>query len=125
MDESCRHRQLLSRPEDHPELRVLDRGKKRHAIESMRRDDQPTGGLSHRLDQQDSRHQRKAREMTLEDGVGGRNRCLSADLPVGDFQLDDAVDQLEVLKTHGPRAYAPLAATSSSMRALSFLSTKY
>src|SRR4029450_9349175 len=66
----------------------------------------------------------KAREMTLEDCVSGRNRCLSADLAVGDFQLADAVDQLEVLKTHGPRAYAPLAATSSSMRALRFLSTK-
>src|SRR5262245_23454343 len=63
--------------------------------------------------------------MTLEDGACGRNRRFSTDFAIGDFQLDDAVDQLEVLKTHGPRAYAPLAATSSSMRALRFLSTKY
>src|SRR5215475_2380022 len=63
--------------------------------------------------------------MTLEDGACGRNRRFCTDFAIGDFQLDNAVDQLEVLKTHGPRAYAPLAATRPSMRAHRLSSTKY
>src|SRR6185437_14709713 len=47
------------------------------------------------------------------------------DLAVGEIKLAHPVNQLEVLETHGRTLQAPLAATSSSMRALKFLSTKY
>src|SRR5499427_1223863 len=60
------------------------------------------------------------------------NRACLRDLSMGlegagvEIERDDPVDQLEIFKPHGgPGGQAPFAATSPSMRALRFLSTKY
>src|SRR5258708_16390837 len=63
--------------------------------------------------------------MSLEDCACDWNRRLGSDFAVGGAEVDDPVDQLKVLQTHVAALQAPLAATSSSMRALRFLSTKY
>src|SRR5579884_1918254 len=62
--------------------------------------------------------------MTFENRAFGGNFGFDADAAVAQVEIDDAVDHLEVLETHVSR-YAPLAATSSSIRAARFLSTKY
>jgi hypothetical protein len=38
--------------------------------------------------------------MTLEDRALLRNRRLTADLTVGEIEVDDPVNQLEILETH-------------------------
>src|SRR6202165_4192302 len=63
--------------------------------------------------------------MAFEDRACVWNRGFAAGRAVGEIEVDDPIDQLEVLETHVGGLYAPLAATSSSMRALRFLSTKY
>src|SRR5579864_5861278 len=63
--------------------------------------------------------------MPLEDGTRRRDNSFGGDFALGEIERKDVVNQLEVLETHGRPLQAPLAATSSSMRALRFLSTKY
>ena len=50
----------------------------------------------------------KAREMALENCASRRNRRLGADFAVGEIEVDDPVDQLEVLKSHVIRASSSL-----------------
>ena len=71
-------------------------------------DNKPPRGLRHGFDQQHSRHERKAGEMAFENCAGGGDRRLGANFAVGDFEVDDAIDQLKVLKTHVTRALCPL-----------------
>ena len=82
---------------------LLKRGEERHAGELGEADDEPAGGLRHRLHQQHAGHQRVAREMTLEDRGAGRDGRLDADLAAIEVEVDDAVDELEILKAHAVR----------------------
>ena len=90
----------LSGRDEGAELGFLERGEERHAGELGGGDDQPAGGLRHRLDQKHAGHQRIAREVSLEDGRRGGNTRLSADRFRAEIEIDDAVDQLEVFKAH-------------------------
>ena len=92
----------------HAEFCILDRCKECHAFEFVHRHDQPSRGLRHGLDQQHAGHKRKAGKVSLENRVGRGDRRLGADLALGKLEVDDAVDQLEVLKTHVIRALGPL-----------------
>jgi len=46
--------------------------------------------------------------MAFENCAGAGNRRLGDNFSVGDFDVDDAIDQLKVLKTHVTRALCPL-----------------
>src|SRR5215216_3922144 len=121
------NRQELPRRHEGAQLGFLDGGEKRHALEARNRDDEPTRGLRHGFDEQHAGHQRMAGKMTFEDRAGERNRGLAADRSIGEIELDDAIDQLKILKLHAVTYVltAPLAATRSSMRAQRFFKTKY
>ena len=80
-------------------LGFLDRAEKRHPFEIHQRDQQPAGGLRHRLDQQHAGHDRIAREMSLEDGAMGRNLRFNRNGALVEFEVDDAVNQLEIFET--------------------------
>src|SRR4051812_44174618 len=119
-------RQHLSGRHEGAQFCFLHRSQKRHSLEAVDRDHQPAGRLRHGFDQQYAGHQRITRKVPFEDRAGVWNSCFGSDRSAGHIQLNDPVDQLKILKPHGRRcSYAPLAATSSSMRALRFLSTKY
>src|SRR5215471_1997443 len=107
------------------QLRLLDGGEERHALELGGGQHEPARGLRHRLDQQHARHQRMPGEMPFEDRAFLRNLGIDADRAPTEIEVDDAVDELEILDSHDERGYAPLAATSPSMRAHRFLRTKY
>src|SRR5579885_1154007 len=123
----CGDRQRLARSDETAEFRFLDRGQKWHPFETRRGHYQPARALRHCLDQQHAGHQRIAGEVPFENRAGGRNRRFRSDLAIVEIEFDDLVDQLEILDPHvTPRTlYVPLAATSSSMRAARFFSTKY
>src|SRR5262249_45464952 len=109
------------------DLGLLHGGENRHALELQHAELQPTRGLCHRFDQEHAGHQGIARKVSLEDGAFLRNERLDDDPLLVDVEVDDAIDHVEVFELHGSRdqALAPLAATSSSMRAHRFFSTKY
>src|SRR5262249_33883859 len=108
------------------QLRLLDGGEERHALELGGGQHEPARRLRHRLDQQHARHQGMAGKMPFEDGAFLRDLGLGADRSPIEIEVDDTVDELEVLDPHEELGLqAPLAATSPSMRAQRFLSTKY
>ena len=95
-----RERERLPGRDERSQLRFLERGEERHARELGHRDHEPAGGLRHRLDQQHARHQRIAGEVAFEDGRCGRNARLGTDGLLGEIEIDDAVDELEILDAH-------------------------
>src|SRR5262249_44646697 len=116
--------ELGARQHDIADLRVLDADEERQADEAGNHAHEPARRLRHALDQQHARHQREARKVPFEDRAFCRHlaKCLYPSL-VG-HKLDEAVDHLKLFETHRLRQ-AFLAATSPSMRAQRFLSTKY
>ena len=112
MRESRLDGQLLARRYKHSELCVLDSGKESHARETIAG---PT------ISQPEVCAMASISVYSIsESGEMAFENCADGGIAVGDFEVDDAIDQLKVLKTHVTRAYAPLAATSSSTRALRF-----
>ncbi len=84
-------------------LGFLDCAQKRHALEFRQRDQEPARRLSHRLDQQDTRHDRVAGKVTFEDRAFGGNLRLGRDGAFTDIEVDDAVNQTEIFELHGGR----------------------
>ena len=62
--------------------------------------------------------------MPLENGMRGRNLGLDRNFLLVEIEVDDAIDQLKVIKDAFRLLQAFLAATSSSIRAQRFFRTK-
>src|SRR5262249_34539642 len=105
-------------------LRVLDPDKQRQAGEAGNHAHQPAGRLRHAFDQQHAGHQRKAWKVSFEDRALHRHLAERLYPAFVGRKLDEAVDHLKIFETHR-LVQAFLAATSPSMRAHRFLSTKY
>ena len=106
-----RDRKHLSGRHEGAQLRLLHGGEERHAGELVHRDQEPAGGLRHRLDQEHAGHQRMTREMALEDRGRRRNGRLGANRLVVKLEFDNPVDEEEVLEAHAisiTRARRPL-----------------
>src|SRR6186713_1255106 len=96
-------RQQLTGTDETPHLGFLHDGEERHALELQDAEYQPAGALRHRFGQQHAGHDRETRKMPFEDGVNSRNLCLDRDFLLVEIEVDDAVDQLKVIKVHDGR----------------------
>src|SRR3954468_12469081 len=96
-------RQQLTGTDVTPHLGFLHDGQKRHALELQDAEYQPAGTLRHRFGQQHAGHDRETRKMPFEDGVRRRNLRLDRNFLLVEIEVDDAVDQLKVIKVHGGR----------------------
>ena len=108
MHEARRHGEHLSGRHEGAQLCFLHGGEERHAGELVHGDQQPAGGLRHRLDQQDAGHQRMAGKVPFEDRGCGRDGRLGADRLVAELEFDNPVDEEKVLEAHAiPITLAP------------------
>src|SRR5439155_8491698 len=96
-------RQQLTRTDETPHLGFLHDGQERHALELQDAEYQPAGTLRHRFGQQHAGHDRETRKMPFEDGMRRRNLGLDRDFLLVEIEVDDAVDELKVIKVHGGR----------------------
>src|SRR6476660_2029504 len=96
-------RQQLTGTDETPHLGCLNDRHERHALELQDAEYQPAGTLRHRFGQQHAGHDRDTRKMPLEDGMRRRNLGLDRNFLLVEIEVDDAIDQLEVIKVHGGR----------------------
>jgi hypothetical protein len=96
-------RQQLAGTDETPHLGFLHDGQERHALELQDAEYQPAGALRHRFGQQHAGHDRETRKMPFEDGMRRRNLGLDRNFLLVEIEVDDAIDQLKVIKVHGGR----------------------
>src|SRR3954466_4364063 len=96
-------RQQLTGTDVTPHLGLLHDGQERHALHFQDAEYQPAGTLRHRFGQQHAGHDRETRKMPFEDGMRRRNLSLDRNFLLVEIEVDDAIDQLEVIKVHGGR----------------------